>query len=73
MRVLASPGQGSQKPGFLEPWLADPAARALLQQWSDIAELDLIALASGEYLDSGTLVSGAQNWLLKWRAIVDTL
>ncbi len=37
------------------------------------AELDLIALASGEYLDSGTLVSGAQNWLLKWRAIVDTL
>ena len=43
MRVLASPGQGSQKPGFLEPWLADPAARALLEQWSDIAELDLIA------------------------------
>ena len=37
------------------------------------AELDLIALASGEYLDSGTLSSGARNWFYKWRAILDTL
>ena len=37
------------------------------------AELDLIALASGEYLDKGTVTSGARNWLYKWRAIIDTL
>ena len=37
------------------------------------AQLDLIALASGEYLDSGTVSSGARNWLYKWRAIIDTL
>ena len=37
------------------------------------AELDLIALASSEYLDSGTVSSGARNWFYKWRAIIDTL
>lgn len=39
--VIACPGQGSQTPGFLEPWLADEANRALIEQFSDAAGLDL--------------------------------
>lgn len=40
---MLAPGQGSQTPGFLTPWLADPAARALLEEWSDAAGTDLVA------------------------------
>ncbi|TAM70053.1 MAG: ACP S-malonyltransferase [Microbacteriaceae bacterium] len=43
MIVVVCPGQGSQTPGFLESWLADPTARALLGEFSDAAGLDLIA------------------------------
>jgi [acyl-carrier-protein] S-malonyltransferase len=39
--VVVCPGQGSQTPGFLEPWLADPAARARLADFSEAAGLDL--------------------------------
>ena len=40
---MLAPGQGSQTPGFLTPWLADPAARTLLEEWSDAAGTDLVA------------------------------
>lgn len=43
MRILAAPGQGSQKPGFLEPWLADASARQTLEHWSALIDLDLVA------------------------------
>ncbi|MET4637167.1 ACP S-malonyltransferase [Mycetocola sp. 2940] len=43
MIVLVCPGQGSQTPGFLAPWLDDPANRTLLEQFSDAAGLDLVA------------------------------
>ncbi len=36
MFVIAAPGQGSQKPGFLEPWLETPSHRELLHGWSDL-------------------------------------
>lgn len=42
MRVVVAPGQGSQKPGFLAPWLEDPAVADTLAQWSDAIGLDLI-------------------------------
>jgi len=39
--VVVCPGQGSQTPGFLEPWLTDSGARASLAEFSDAAGLDL--------------------------------
>jgi [acyl-carrier-protein] S-malonyltransferase len=41
--VFVAPGQGSQTPGFLEPWLADSEARELLANWSEVIGVDLIA------------------------------
>ena len=46
MLVLLFPGQGSQSPGMLQPWLDLPDARATLGRWSDAAGLDLIALGT---------------------------
>ncbi|MFB9309972.1 [acyl-carrier-protein] S-malonyltransferase [Agromyces hippuratus] len=41
MIVVVCPGQGSQTPGFLAPWLADPAYAERLSVLSDAAGLDL--------------------------------
>ena len=43
MLVIVAPGQGSQKPGFLEPWLEDSSARDLVARWSEAIDVDLIA------------------------------
>lgn len=43
MFVIAAPGQGSQNPGFLTPWLESPSYRADLERWSEIIGSDLIA------------------------------
>ena len=43
MFVIAAPGQGSQKPGFLAPWLESPSYRADLERWSEIIGSGLIA------------------------------
>ena len=40
--VVVAPGQGSQTPGFLEPWIAEPEFREHLEKMSDIVELDLV-------------------------------
>jgi [acyl-carrier-protein] S-malonyltransferase len=45
LAVLA-PGQGSQKPGFLTPWLDLPAAEARLRWWSALAGVDLVHLGT---------------------------
>lgn len=42
MFVIAAPGQGSQKPGFLEPWLDLPGARDSLSALSDRIGVDLV-------------------------------
>lgn len=42
MIVVVAPGQGSQTPGFLEPWLADPEARATLERYSEVVGIDLV-------------------------------
>lgn len=46
MLVLLSPGQGSQSPGMLLPWLDLPGARARVGQWSEQVGLDLVALGT---------------------------
>jgi [acyl-carrier-protein] S-malonyltransferase len=53
MIVVVAPGQGSQSPGFLEPWLADPAHRARLEALGEAAGVDLIA--HGTVSDADTI------------------
>jgi [acyl-carrier-protein] S-malonyltransferase len=45
LAVLA-PGQGSQKPGFLRPWLDLPHAQDRLRSWSALAGVDLLHLGT---------------------------
>jgi [acyl-carrier-protein] S-malonyltransferase len=44
--AVLSPGQGSQKPGFLTPWLDLPGAEARLRWWSALASVDLVRLGT---------------------------
>ncbi|HEY9498477.1 MAG TPA: ACP S-malonyltransferase [Terrimesophilobacter sp.] len=53
MIVVVCPGQGSQTPGFLEPWLAVPGARTQLDRYSEAAGLDLVA--HGTVSDADTI------------------
>jgi [acyl-carrier-protein] S-malonyltransferase len=41
--AIVCPGQGSQTPGFLTPWLELPAFRTRLESLSEVAGLDLVA------------------------------
>ena len=43
MLAIVCPGQGSQTPGFLAPWLELPGVREHLEALSDAAGLDLVA------------------------------
>lgn len=53
MIVIVAPGQGSQSPGFLEPWLADAGHRARLESYSEAAGIDLVA--HGTVSDADTI------------------
>ncbi|AQA04768.1 ACP S-malonyltransferase [Mycobacterium sp. MS1601] len=44
--ALLAPGQGSQTPGMLSPWLELPGAAERLASWSEISGLDLVALGT---------------------------
>jgi [acyl-carrier-protein] S-malonyltransferase len=46
MLAFIAPGQGAQTPGMLAPWIADPAAKLLLSQWSQEIDLDLVRLGT---------------------------
>ncbi|GAA1626136.1 ACP S-malonyltransferase [Actinoplanes couchii] len=46
MLAVLSPGQGSQKPGFLTPWLDLPGTEARLTEWSALAGVDLLHLGT---------------------------
>lgn len=46
MLAVLAPGQGSQKPGFLTPWLELPGAAARLRWWSTLAGTDLVHLGT---------------------------
>lgn len=41
MIIVVCPGQGSQTPGFLSPWIEESTSRELLESFSDAAEIDL--------------------------------
>jgi [acyl-carrier-protein] S-malonyltransferase len=51
--VVVAPGQGSQTPGFLAPWLEQPRLREQLEGLSEAAELDLAA--HGTVSDADTI------------------
>ncbi|MFC7277486.1 ACP S-malonyltransferase [Paractinoplanes rhizophilus] len=51
MLALLSPGQGSQKPGFLTPWLVLPGAEARLREWSALCGADLLHLGTAADAD----------------------
>lgn len=53
MIVVVCPGQGSQTPGFLEPWLAVPAFAELVSQHSEAVGIDLAA--HGTVSDADTI------------------
>ncbi|MGH3906705.1 MAG: ACP S-malonyltransferase [Pseudonocardiaceae bacterium] len=44
--ALLAPGQGSQSPGMLEPWLALDGAEERVAAWSEVAGLDLRRLGT---------------------------
>lgn len=44
MLAIIAPGQGSQTPGMLAPWIEDQSNRELLIEWSDAINLDLVHL-----------------------------
>ncbi|MBF6275760.1 MULTISPECIES: ACP S-malonyltransferase [Nocardia] len=46
MIALFAPGQGSQTPGMLAPWLDLPGARDRLELWSKASGLDLLRLGT---------------------------
>lgn len=46
MIALLAPGQGSQAPGMLAPWLSADGADAVLDGWSDATGLDLRRLGT---------------------------
>jgi len=74
--VLLCPGQGSQSPGLLLPWLDLPGARARLGHWSDRTGLDLIELGTQAPADVVRRTELAQPLLtaaalLSGRAVLD--
>ena len=46
MLALLAPGQGSQTPGMLTPWIVDSDSRQLLATWSEAIDLDLLHLGT---------------------------
>ena len=51
MLAVLAPGQGAQKPGFLEPWLGLPGADARLRWWSSLSGVDLHHLGTAADAD----------------------
>ena len=60
MLAIIAPGQGSQSPGFLTPWLAQQPLADLLATWSDEISLDLIYLGTKAGAEEIRLTSNAQ-------------
>jgi len=62
--ALLAPGQGSQTPGFLAPWLQSDLATSLINIWSEVTELDLTRLGSTADADEIRDTSKAQPLLV---------
>ncbi|WP_275094014.1 ACP S-malonyltransferase [Microbacterium caowuchunii] len=68
------PGQGSQTPGFLSPWLEIDGVRARLESYADAAQVDLIAAGTEWDADAIRDTKVAQPLivaasLLSWHAL----
>jgi [acyl-carrier-protein] S-malonyltransferase len=62
--AILAPGQGSQKPGFLTPWIDDRAAASRLREWSDLIGLDLVRLGTEADQDEITDTANTQPLLV---------
>lgn len=76
MIIAVFPGQGSQTPGFLAPWLELDGSRDLLAEYSDYAEIDLISAGTTWDAEQIRDTKVAQPLivaasLLSWRALGD--
>jgi len=60
MLALIAPGQGSQTPGMLLPWIADPTKGELLRHWSEAIDLDLLHLGTTADADEIRNTANAQ-------------
>lgn len=60
MLAIIAPGQGSQTPGMLLPWISDPANLELLSSWSDAIDLDLHHLGTNADADEIRDTANAQ-------------
>lgn len=76
MRIAVFPGQGSQSPGFLAPWLAVDGAEERLSRYSEWSGVDLVAAGTEWDADRIRDTQVAQPLivaasLLSWNAIAD--
>jgi len=62
--ALLAPGQGSQSPGFLSPWLEDKNAAEVIGTWSDAIALDLTRLGTTADADEIRDTANAQPLLV---------
>lgn len=76
MIIAVFPGQGSQTPGFLSPWLELPGARERLEGYAEQAQVDLVAAGTEWDADrirdtrvAQPLIVAAS--LLSWHALQD--
>ena len=76
MRIAVFPGQGSQTPGFLTPWLDLDGAAERLARYSEWSEVDLVAAGTEWDADRIRDTQVAQPLivaasLLSWNALSD--
>ena len=64
MLALLAPGQGSQTPGFLAPWLEDAKAAELIGNWSEVIGIDLKRLGTVADADEIRDTANAQPLLV---------
>ena len=64
MLALLAPGQGSQTPGFLAPWLEEKSAADLVAHWSTVIDLDLVRLGTTADADEIRDTANAQPLLV---------
>jgi [acyl-carrier-protein] S-malonyltransferase len=74
--AIVAPGQGSQTPGFLRPWLEDRKLRGLLESWSEAIGLNLEHLGTDAGAEEIRATANAQPLivgagLLAMRALRD--
>jgi [acyl-carrier-protein] S-malonyltransferase len=58
--AIIAPGQGSQTPGMLNSWIADPELKQLVESWSQSIDLDLLRLGTTAEADEIKDTANAQ-------------